>query len=137
MAAEITVQQLMDAKGRKVYCIAPDAMVLDALKIFAEAKIGALPVVEEGKLVGIFSERDYARKVILEGKHSKDTQIREVMTASVCCVSPDQTIRECMTLMNKNRFRHLPVVQGEAVVAVVSIGDVVRAVLMSLLQEGN
>lgn len=133
MAEEITVQQLLDTKAGKVYSIAPDATVFEALKVMSEAKIGALPVIQEGRLVGIFSERDYARKIILEGKHSKDTHVREVMTASVSCVSPEQTIKECMALMNQNRFRHLPVVQGEALVGIVSIGDVVRAILMSLL----
>ena len=133
MAAEVTVQQLLDTKPSKVYSVAPDATVLQGLKVMSEAKIGALPVIEEERLVGIFSERDYARRIILEGRHSKDTQIRDVMTASVCCVSPDETIKECMALMNKNRFRHLPVVQGDVVVGIVSIGDVVRAILMSLL----
>ena len=131
--AETTVQQLLNTKGSKVYSIGSNATVLDGLKVLAEAKIGALPVIEEGRLVGIFSERDYARKIILEGKRSERTQIREVMSANVSCVSPGQTIRECMTLMNKNRFRHLPVVEGEAVVGIVSIGDIVRAVLISLL----
>jgi CBS domain-containing protein len=133
MAAEVTVQQLLETKPSKVYSVAPDATVLEGLKVMSEAKIGALPVIEGERLVGIFSERDYARRIILEGRHSKDTQIREVMTAGVCCVSPDETIKECMALMNKNRFRHLPVVQGEVVVGIVSIGDVVRAILMSLL----
>jgi len=103
--------------------------------VLSEAKIGALPVIEDGKLVGIFSERDYARKIIVEGRRSEGTLIREAMTAGVRYVSPDQTIKECMTLMNKNRFRHLPVVEGLAVVGIVSIGDVVREVLMSLLHK--
>ena len=131
--AENTVRQILEDKGRNVYSIAPDATVLDGLKVLAKARIGVLPVVEKGRLVGIFSERDYARKIILEGKHSEETRIREVMTTNVSCVSPDHTIKECMTLMNKNRFRHLPVVEGEAVVGIVSIGDVLRAILMSLL----
>ncbi len=133
--AETTVQQLLDSKGSKVFSIAPDASVLDGLKVLSEAKIGALPVIEDGKLVGIFSERDYARKIIVEGRRSEGTLIREAMTAGVRYVSPDQTIKECMTLMNKNRFRHLPVVEGLAVVGIVSIGDVVREVLMSLLHK--
>ena len=133
MAEQITVQQLLDTKGTKIYSIEPDATVFDALKILSEAKIGALPVIQEGKLVGMFSERDYARKVILEGKASKDTRISEIMTASVCHVSPDQTVKECMTLMTRNRFRHLPVIKGDDVVGLVSIGDIVRAIVMSLL----
>ena len=131
--AENTVRQILEDKGRNVYSIAPDATVFDGLKVLDKARIGALPVVEKGRLVGIFSERDYARKIILEGKHSEETQIREVMTTNVSCVSPDHTIKECMILMNKNRFRHLPIVEGEAVVGIVSIGDVLRAILMSLL----
>lgn len=133
MVAEITVQQLLEEKGHEVHSVPPDATVFEALKILSEAKIGALPVIEAGKLVGIFSERDYARKIILEGKASKDTKIREVMTASVCCVSPGQSLKECMALINKNRFRHLPVVEGGKVVGIVSIGDVVRALVTSLL----
>ncbi len=128
-----TARQIIESKGSDVYSIAPDATVLDGLKVLDKARIGALPVVEEGRLVGIFSERDYARKIILEGKHSEETRIREVMTTNVSYVSPDHTIKECMVLMNKNRFRHLPVVEGEAVVGIVSIGDVLRAILMSLL----
>ena len=133
MAAEITIQQLLDSKGAEVHSIVPDATVFDAVKMMSEAKVGALPVMEEGKLVGIFTERDYARKIILEGKASKDTPVRDVMTANVCCVSPDQTIRDCMILMNKNRFRHLPVVEDGTVVGIVSIGDMVRAIVTSLL----
>ena len=133
--AEATVQQLLDDKESNVYSIAPDATVLDGIKALAEARIGALPVIEEGRLVGIFSERDYARKIILEGKRSDETRIREVMTVNVCYVSADQTIKECMTLMHKNRFRHLPVIKDEAVVGIVSIGDVLRAILTSLLYE--
>ena len=137
MATETTVKttarQIIESKGSDVYSIAPDATVLDGLKVLDKARIGALPVVEKGRLVGIFSERDYARKIILEGKHSEETRIREVMTTNVIYVSPDHTIKECMVLMNKNRFRHLPVVEGEAVVGIVSIGDVLRAILMSLL----
>jgi CBS domain-containing protein len=135
MAIDKSVQEVLEDKGRKVHSVPPDAMVFDALKVLAEEKIGALPVVEDGKLVGMFSERDYARKVILEGKCSKDTPVREVMTASVCSVSPENTMRECMTLMNKNRFRHLPVVKEGSLVGIISIGDVVRAILVTLLED--
>ncbi len=125
MPSEITVQQLLDTKENKLFCITSDATVFDALKILSEAKIGALPVIDEGRLVGMFSERDYARKVILEGKYSKDARVGEIMTAGVCHVSPDQTARQCMALMTENRFRHLPVIKDEAVVGIVSIGDIV------------
>ena len=133
MPGTTTVQQLLDAKQSEVHSVGPDNTVFEALTILAEAKIGALPVLEEGKLVGIFSERDYARKIILEGKHSKETRIREVMTAGVQHISPDRTARECMALMTKNHFRHLPVLEGDSLVGIVSIGDIVRALLMSLL----
>ena len=133
MPKTITVQQLLDTKGDKVLSVSPHATVLEAVKILAEAKIGALPVIDEGKLVGIFSERDYAHKIILEGRYSKDTHVKDVMTADVCTVTPDQSVHECMVLMNKNRFRHLPVVDDGNVVGIVSIGDFVRAILMSLV----
>ena len=133
MPTDTTVAQLLEAKGDKVYSIASQATVFDALTILSEAKIGVLPVIDDGKLVGIFSERDYARKLILEGKASKDTKIKEVMTAGVCQVTTDQTVKECMALMTKNHFRHLPVVTGERVVGVISMSDIVRAILTSLL----
>lgn len=133
MPANTTVAQLLETKGDKVYSITSDATVFEALTILSRAKIGVLPVIDDGKLVGIFSERDYARKLILEGKASKDTKIKEVMTAGVCHVTPEQTVKECMALMTKNHFRHLPVVTDETVVGVVSMSDIVRAILMSLL----
>ena len=133
MPTTITVQQLLDTKGDAVHSVSPHATVLEAIKILAEAKIGALPVIDEGKLVGIFSERDYAHKIILEGRYSKDTHVKEVMTTKVCTVTLEQTVQECMILMNKNRFRHLPVIENGKVVGVVSIGDFVRAILMSLV----
>ncbi|HUT11471.1 MAG TPA: CBS domain-containing protein [Thermoguttaceae bacterium] len=133
MSVDITVQELLDSKGTQVFSTTPDAKVIDALRILSEAKIGALLVLEDGKLVGIFSERDYARKIILEGKQSKDTQIREVMTTEVQCVSAEKTVKQCMALMTKNHFRHLPVLRDGEVVGMISIGDIVRAILMSAL----
>jgi len=133
MPADITVRELLASKSPQVYSTTPEAKVIDALKILSEAKIGALVVLENGKLVGIFSERDYARKIILEGKQSKDTPIREVMTTEVQCVSVEKTVKQCMALMTKNHFRHLPVVKDGEVVGMISIGDIVRAILMSLL----
>jgi len=133
MAAETTVRELREGKAKKLHTIGPDALVFDALREMFDAKIGALPVMEGDKLVGIFSERDYARKIILEGKSSKGTKVRDVMTPEVCCVSPEQSVRECMALMNRNRFRHLPIVEDGKVVGIVSIGDVVRAILMSMM----
>ena len=133
MPADTTVAQLLETKGDKIYSIESQATVLDALTILSQAKIGVLPVIDDRKLVGIFSERDYARKVILAGKASRDTKIKEVMTAGVCHVTPEQTVKECMALMTKNHFRHLPVVTDEKVVGVISMSDIVRAILMSLL----
>ncbi len=128
---ETTVRQILESKGENVHSIAPDATVLDGLKVLAKARVGVLPVVEKGKLVGIFSERDYARKIILEGRRSEGTRIQEVMTSNVSYVSPDHTIRECMVLMSKNHFRHLPVVESETLVGLVSISDIVQAILVS------
>ena len=128
-----TVRELLKAKGDKIWSISPKATAYEALQLMAEKDVGALLVLDEGNLVGVFSERDYARKLILEGKASKDTKIEDVMTARVCHVTPDQTVKECMVLMSKNHFRHLPVVSDEAVVGVISMSDIVGALLMSLL----
>ena len=133
MPADTTVAQLLESKGDKVYSITSDATVFDALTVLSEARIGVLPVIDDENLVGIFSERDYARKLILEGKASKDTKIKDVMTTEVHYVSPAQTVKECMALMSKHHFRHLPVVANEKVVGVLSMSDIVRAILMSLL----
>jgi CBS domain-containing protein len=124
-----TVQQLLEAKRYSVVSVSPDDTVLDALKVMAEKEIGAVIVIEDGHLIGIFSERDYARKVVLQGKASKDTPVREIMTEKVVCVSPDQTIEDCMGLMTDKRIRHLPVLEHKKVIGVVSIGDVVKEML--------
>jgi CBS domain-containing protein len=124
-----TVSQLLDAKGHDVWKIRSNATVFEALQLMAEKDIGALPVIDEDDLVGIFSERDYARKVILAGKSSRETQVREIMTPSVTCVRSDSTIQECMTSMTERHIRHLPVRRGNTVVGVISIGDVVKAII--------
>jgi CBS domain-containing protein len=123
------VNQLLDAKGRDVWSVTPDTFVFDALQLMAEKNCGALVVLEEDKVVGIFSERDYARKVILKGKASKDTPVKEIMSAQVYFVRPQSSIEECMALMTDKRIRHLPVLEDSKVVGVISIGDVVRAVI--------
>jgi len=124
-----TVRDLLKQKGREVWSIAPDSTVYDALRVLAEKNIGALLVIEAGRPVGIFSERDYARQVILKGKSSKDTPVREVMTSKVVFVRPEQSIEECMALMTDKRFRHLPILEEGALVGILSIGDVVKAVI--------
>lgn len=122
-----TVKHLLQDKEEGTWFTTPDSLVYDALKLMAEKGVGALLVLEAGKLVGILSERDYARKVVLQGKSSLDTPVREIMTTNVISVHPDQTIKECMTLMTDKRIRYLPVLVNDQVVGVVSIGDVVKA----------
>lgn len=124
-----TVQQMLEGKPRRLLWIAPDATVIDALKMMAENEVGALIVLDGERLVGIFSERDYARKVILVGKSSKDTLVREIMTDKVLCVRPEQTVDQCMALMTDKRVRHLPVLDHKKVIGVISIGDVVKEVI--------
>ena len=125
----ITVRQLMRAKGPDVWHIAPDACVYDALKLMAEKGVGALVVLDGKELVGIISERDYARKVILKDKSSMDTPVSEIMTQEVISLNPEQSIQDCMTLMTDKRIRHLPVLEDDQLVGIVSIGDVVKAVI--------
>ncbi len=124
-----TVAQLLLTKGRARWSIAPDATVYAALELMAEKDIGALLVLEEDNLVGVISERDYARKVVLKGRFSKDTRVREIMTEDVVYVSPERTIEECMALMTAKRVRHLPVLEGGRLIGIISIGDVVKAVI--------
>jgi CBS domain-containing protein len=125
----VTVKQILKNKGSQVWSVEPAAMVYSALQLMAEKEIGALLVLAEGKLVGIFSERDYARKVILHGKTSAETQVSEVMSPDVVTVGAEQSIAECMALMTEKRFRHLPVVEGGQILGVISIGDVVKAII--------
>ncbi len=123
------VSELLRAKEREIWSVKPDSSVLEALKLMADKNIGALLVFEEEKLVGIFSERDYARKVILKGKASKDTTVKEIMSSKVLYVKPEQSVEECMALMTDKRIRHLPVLEEDKVVGVISIGDVVKAII--------
>jgi len=124
-----TVKEILEAKSHKLLSISPQASVLDALKLMAERDIGALVVLDASGLAGIFSERDYARKVILHGKSSKATPVSEIMTQKVVCVRPEQSVEECMALMTDKRIRHLPVLDGRTVIGVISIGDVVKEVI--------
>lgn len=125
-----TIKQLLADKGDAVYSAGPNESVYDAIRRMAEHNIGALLVLgPDGALAGIISERDYTRKVILKGKSSKETQISEIMTAPVVCGSPGQSLEEAMALMTDKRVRHLPVLEGNSVVGVVSIGDLVKAII--------
>ena len=124
-----TVRELVEGKEQRLLSVAPDDSVYAALKKMAQHDIGALVVVSGDKLVGVFSERDYARRVILEGKSSRDTQVSEIMTRQVICVSPERTADQCMAVMTQKRVRHLPVLENKRVVAVISIGDVVREMI--------
>ena len=124
-----TVRDLLKQKGREVWSVTPDSTVYAALQLMADKNIGALLVLDGGRPVGIFSERDYARQVILKGKTSKDTPVRDVMTSRVVFVRPEQSIEECMALMTDKRFRHLPVLEEGQLAGLLSIGDVVKAVI--------
>ncbi len=125
-----TVSQLLQQKGNDVWSVSPNTIIFDALKLMAEKNVGSLLVLENSQIAGIFSERDYARKVILQGKSSKNTPVSEIMTARVVCVYLDQTVEECMELMTENRIRHLPVLsRDEELQGMISIGDVVKAII--------
>src|SRR5215470_3063286 len=123
------VCELLDGKGRDIWSLPPDATVYEAIDQMAQKGVGALLVMEGKELVGIVSERDYARKVILKGKSSRETQVREIMSYPVICVPPELTVEKTMALMTEKRVRHLPVVVEETVVGVISIGDVVRGII--------
>ncbi|HEV3180992.1 MAG TPA: CBS domain-containing protein [Steroidobacteraceae bacterium] len=129
------VRQLLDRKGRAIFSVEPEAPVLEAIRAMAAHHVGALLVMQGGKLSGIVSERDYARKVILMGRSSSDTPVRDIMSSPVLTVSPDDTVQRCMQLMTDQRVRHLPVVEGDAVVGMVSIGDLVKAVIAEQQQQ--
>lgn len=124
-----TIKEILEAKGSEVWTIAPDASVMDAISLMAEKEVGALVVTEDGKLVGIISERDYARKVILKGRASRDTRVQEIMAKRVICTQPDQSVDECMALMTEKRVRHLPVMSDGQLVGIVSVGDLVKSII--------
>ena len=123
------ISEVLQRKSGDVWWLAPDATVYEAIELMADRGVGALLVMSDGKLVGILSERDYARKVILKGKHSKETVISEIMTNDVISVTPDESVDDCMEIMTRNRVRHLPVVDGDSVVGMVSIGDLVKWII--------
>ena len=125
----ITVRRLLEKKGSDLWSISPHATVFEALGLMAEKNVGAVLVIEDEVLVGIISERDYARKIILKGKTSMDTRVWEIMTSSVVYVNPDQSIEECMALITEKRIRHLPVLEDDQLIGVISIGDVVKELI--------
>jgi CBS domain-containing protein len=125
----LSVRQMLSEKGSAVVSITPDTSVFDALKVMSEKNIGAVLVMEDEVLLGIFSERDYARKVILAGRSSKTTNVKELMTSKVYCIDPSRTIQDVLELMNEHRFRHVPVMESEKVIGVLSSGDVMRGVV--------
>lgn len=129
MHASKTVGQLLGSKGREVFTIAPDTSVFAALEMMAARNVGALVVTERGSVVGIFSERDYARKVILKDRASRGTLVNEIMTPDVVTVSTSSTLDDCMSLMTDRRIRHLPVVEDGRLIGIVSVGDVVKSVM--------
>ena len=124
-----SVGAILAHKGSAVWSIAPNAMVFDAIQLMADKNVGALPVVERGELVGIVSERDYTRKVILKGKSSRDTPVRDIMTEDPVTAHPGDSVSECMRVMTERRVRHLPVVEDAKMIGVISIGDLVRRII--------
>jgi CBS domain-containing protein len=130
-----TIRHILQVKGEDIWSVGPKNTVFEALRMMADKGVGALLVMEGDKMVGIVSERDYARKVILQGKSSKDTQVHEIMTSKVITIHPEQTVHECMELMTQKRIRHLPVLLDDKVLGVISIGDVVRSVMFEQRQK--
>lgn len=124
-----TIKQLLEEKGSQVWSITPEATVYDALALMAQKGIGALMVMDGTHPVGLLSERDYARSVILKGRTSRDTPVREIMSSPILCVTPDQPLEEAMALMTEHRVRHLPVVHEDQVLGLVSIGDVIKSII--------
>lgn len=129
------VQHLLDRKGRGVISVTPDVSVLDAIKIMADKTVGSLLVMRDSELLGIVTERDYARKVIIKGRASESTAVGEIMTADVCTADSLKTVNECMTVMTERKIRHLPVVDDGEVVGMISIGDLVQAIISDQQEE--
>ena len=129
------VKHLLDAKGRHIISVTPDTSVLDAIKLMADKAIGSLVVIDDGELCGILSERDYARKVIIKGRSSESTRVSEIMTATVLTTSSAQTVTDCMALMTEKRIRHLPVLEDNSVIGMISIGDLVQAIIADQQEE--
>ena len=129
------IQHLLDAKGREIISIEPSASVLDAIKLMADKSVGSLLVMQADKLAGIVTERDYARKVIIKGRSSENTEVGEIMTSELVTASPEYTVNHCMEVMTERKIRHLPVLDGDAVVGMISIGDLVQAIISDQKEE--
>ena len=131
----ISISQLLDSKGRQVHSIGPDEPVLRAMEMMSTREVGALLVMERGEVVGVISERDYARKVILMNRSSRDTPVRDIMSSPVLSVAPSESVHHCMQVMTNERVRHLPVISGGKVLGVLSIGDLVKALLQEQSEQ--
>jgi CBS domain-containing protein len=131
------IVSILNSKDDHIWSIGPDETVYDAIALMADKRIGALLVVAEHKLIGIITERDYARKVILRGRSSKDTPVRDIMTSSLITVTPDHTVDECMRLVTEHRIRHLPVLDNDRLVGLISIGDLVNSIIEAQKQTIN
>jgi len=129
MKTSVPISSLLHHKGSTVWSVSPESTVFDAIKLMADKNVGALLVMSGPKLVGVFTERDYARKIVLQGKSSKETRVREVFSRDVVTVTPDDSVDECMRLMTEKRVRHLPVMRNEQVAGVISIGDLVNWII--------
>jgi CBS domain-containing protein len=129
MKIAATISGILARKGSTVWSIAPTATVFDAIALMADKNIGALPVLENDRLIGIISERDYTRKVILKGKSSQETRVEEIMTQDLVTADPTDTVVDCMRVMTEERVRHLPVIKGAKMVGVLSIGDLVKCLI--------
>lgn len=129
MSHAIPIREILTHKGSNVWSVTPESTVLEAIQIMADKNVGALLVTKEGRLLGILSERDYTRKVVLKGRSSKDTPVRDILSGSVVSVSPDHTVEECLRLMTEHRVRHLPVMDGVKILGVISIGDLVNWII--------
>lgn len=124
-----TVRQILEGKGYEIYSVNPDDMVIDAIRLMAEAKVGALLVLENGQMAGIISERDYTRKVILNSRSSQTTSVSDIMTSGVVYVTPEQTIEDCLVLMSEHHIRHLPIVENGKPIGLLSVMDVVKSII--------
>ncbi|MCO5052769.1 MAG: CBS domain-containing protein [Verrucomicrobiae bacterium] len=129
MTHTIPISEILAYKGNQAWSVPAEATVLDAIEVMAERNVGALLVLQSGQLAGVISERDYTRKIVLKGRSSKDTPVREIISGCVITVGPDHTVEDCMQLMTQHRIRHLPVVQGSDILGVISIGDLVNCII--------